>query len=134
MQKTFILDGSNIIRSWLHIKRNINFKEESKYSSILIKALYPFSEKYNYNIEVYFDGPKRLLQGTKEIQVIFSHTKTSDDLIVNSVYDIVENYNRQVCVATMDKELINRCKAYGAEIINIWKFFNQIKQTIFQYT
>ena len=134
MKKTFIIDGSNVIRTWLRENGNLNFQKENKCSAILLKALLSFSKKYNCNVEVYFDGPKRTLQKTQEIPVLFAHTKSADDMIVNSVYDIVENYKGQVCVATEDKNLIKRCTLYGAEILAVWNLFTQIKTNILQYT
>ena len=134
MKKTFIIDGSNAIRTWLHRKGKMNFQEENKCSSIFLKALPAFCQQHNCQVEVYFDGPKRVLDGAKDITVLFAHKKCADDLIVNSVYDIIENYKGQVCVATQDKNLIGRCRAYGAEVMHVWHLFTQIKQNILQYS
>lgn len=134
MKKTFIIDGSNVIRTLLHMHGNLDFKKENKFSKIFLNLLDKFNDQKNYYLEVYFDGPKRDIRSQRDlINILFSNHKQADDLIVNSVYDIVQNYQGDVCVVTEDQNLIKRCHKYGAKTLQAWSFFNSLKRTIPQY-
>ena len=134
MKKTFIIDGSNVIRTWLRVQNKLDFKKEDKCCAILLKSLLAFRKQRDCQIEVYFDGHKRPLQGSGELFVGFSRQKKADDLIVNSVYDIVHNYKGDVCVITQDNDLIRRCCQYGAEVMKVWDLFTCLKKMIVQYS
>lgn len=128
MTHTLIIDGSNVVRTWLHLNGNINFAEENKFCEKFLHILQHLKESAACRIEVYFDGPKRTLARPEEIDVIFSGAKKADDLIVNSVYELTQNYGAKVCVITQDKELMERCQNYGSFIKKAWHFLHQIKQ------
>jgi len=135
MKKTFIIDGSNVVRTLLHMNKKMNFTKEKKFSKIFLDLLGKFNNQENYNLEVYFDGPKRDINPEQDlINILFSNNKSADDMIVNSVYDIIKNYNGDVCVITEDQNLIKRCREYGAQTWRAWSFFNSVKKAALQYT
>lgn len=121
--KTKILDGSNIIRKfYMGNRTRFDFALEQQLASLLVQAM-SFLREEDCRVEIYFDGGKRdVWHGDELVEVLFSENKKADDLIVNTVADLVENYNQPVEVITQDRELRQRCTAYGAETMSTNRF------------
>lgn len=124
--KTIILDGNNIIRTYYMGPGNVfDFEREIELSNRLIQIA-SSSRQADSRVEVYFDGPKRGIYSQDDlVEVLFSGAKKADDLIVNTVAELVENYRQEVIVVTQDHQLQERCKAYGAEIKTTFGFLSE---------
>lgn len=131
--KTIILDGSNIIRRrYLSCGQNPDFSQEAPMESQLVQMMSQFRED-GTRVEIYFDGPKRSTWHKDDcVEVFFSGHKKADDLIVNTVAELAENYGQEVAIITQDYQLQQRCKAYGADVITTHNFW-QYCQNYYEY-
>lgn len=126
--KTLIIDGSNVVRIYLRLPVcKENFDKESHMSEIMLQMLHLSNLYKEYHVEAYFDGGKRIIKHPNEIDVIFSKGKKADDLIVNSVYEVCQNYRREALVITQDRNLIERCRQYGSRILRTVHFLEQMR-------
>ena len=114
--QTVIIDGSNVIRGMYTVQEHPDFALEARLSDKLLAYLEKLNIDESKTIEIYFDGLKRYVYKPKNVQVFFSKRKKADDLIVNSVNEHIDSYNNDVLLITQDRELINRCRNYGAEV------------------
>ena len=120
--QTIIIDGSNVVRGMYSIQNRPDFELEAQLTDKLLSYLEKFNIAQDRNIEIYFDGLKRYLYRPDNVQVFFSKRKKADDLIVNSVNEHIDNYNDEVLLITQDKDLINKCRNYGAEVQYTYSF------------
>ena len=124
--KILLVDGSNVVRSAAnHTVRS--FEEERKDSEMLISLLNRADSLSAFKIEVYFDGPKRRLEKEGNMDIFFSKYKKADENIVNAAASYKRDYKADtVFVVTSDRELGERCRAYGAIVVksetllNVW--------------
>ena len=116
-----LVDGSNVIRLAYRLKGKPNFQLEAVLSDILVEYLRNLSEYYCC-IECYFDGPKRPVKHLQGVNIFFSKKHKADKLILNSVYDYIYNYSREVQVVTADNEIIKNSGIYGAAIQYTYNF------------
>ncbi len=131
--KTIIIDGSNVVRKLFRFTGKDDFATENKWSQRLIRAVSYFNRHNAYRIELYFDGPKRALPHSNNVELHFSKYKKADDLIVNSVYETMQYSQTQPTVITQDRELIEKCKSYGALIQSVYAFLSNLDHTIMEY-
>ena len=116
-----LVDGSNVIRSAYGLKGKPNFQLEEVWSDMLVEYLYNLSKYYSC-IECYFDGFKRPAKHLQGVNIFFSKKHKADKLILNSVYDYIYNYSREVQVVTADNEIIKNSGIYGAAIQYTYQF------------
>ena len=128
--QTIIIDGSNVVRGMYSIQNRPDFGLEAELTDKLLFYLEKFNIDQDRNIEIYFDGLKRYIYRPYNVQVFFSKHKKADDLIINSVNEHIDNYKDKVLLITQDKELINKCRNYGAEIQYTYSF---LKNNLFLY-
>lgn len=131
--KTIIIDGTNVVRRWFELHGNRDFVLEQKLSEHFLKIVSWLNRKNEYRVEVYFDGPKRVLQCGSNITILFSKDKKADDLIVNSVYETVCAYKEKALVITQDNALMERCRQYGSYIKTASLFLREMQSALPQY-
>lgn len=131
--KRIIVDGSNVVRQWFHLNGCPDYKQEERLSEKLLYVLDRLNQEKKYLIEVYFDGPKRALEHSSRVEVVFSKRKKADDLIVNSVYEAVQSYQGEALVITQDRSLMERCRRYGSYIKQTWLFLKEMDRGFIEY-
>ena len=132
--KKIIVDGSNVVRQWFHLTGSRpDFQQEARLSERLLGVLARLNHGRDFLVEVYFDGPKRILAHSAGMEVMFSKNKKADDLIVNSVYETVQTYQGEALVITQARGLIERCRQYGSYIKHTWSFLKEMDKGFIEY-
>lgn len=132
--KTFLIDGSNVVRTWNNTNGWINYQQEDRENSRFIRFLEHLNRFGHYRVEVYFDGPTRnIVSHNGLVEVIFSHRKKADELIVNAAYETVNTYQQKAVVITQDNNLIERCTALGAYVKQTRQFLQEIQSQYVVY-
>lgn len=119
---SLIIDGSNVIRSAYGLQGKPNFDLEARLANQLVQYLSGLNTDTSRTIECYFDGFKRTISRPRGLSVFFSAKHKADKLIVNSVYEHIQNYAHDVCVVTADNDIIQKSRACGANVQYTYDF------------
>lgn len=132
--KTFLMDGSNIVRSMYSTQNGLDFAKEQELADSLVRAVARLIQKDPWRVEIYFDGPKReIYRPDERVEVFFSKYKKADDLIVNSAGELQEMCDQEVLVITQDRQLGIRCRSYGAQIMSARDFLSRCHNCIEEF-
>ena len=119
---SLIIDGSNVVRSAYGLQGKPNFDLESRLSDQLVDYVSGFNTDSSRTIECYFDGFRRTISRPHGMSVFFSARHKADKLIINSIYEHIQQYGHDVCVVTADNEIIRMARVFGAKVQYTYSF------------
>lgn len=124
--KTYYIDGNNLIgkvKSLWELQQKDKQASREKLSFILDR----YFLKRNHNAVVFFDGHPNLAINTSKLKVIYSESKTADEIIKNH---IERNKNpRNLIVISSDRLLMEFSRVCNCEVVPSNVFAAEILRT-----
>ncbi|MBS1913369.1 MAG: NYN domain-containing protein [Bacteroidetes bacterium] len=122
MQKTYLIDGYNVIHASPVFRRLFNNTGHEAARAALVNAVATFAERNNSRCTIIFDGAAEAGQVTPNVNVVASNGRSADDLI----RDAARREGRRLAVVSSDMEIVATARANMAEIVHAKAFVAQL--------
>jgi predicted RNA-binding protein with PIN domain len=114
MQKTYIIDGYNVLHASPALKRLLNTAGADRARGELLNAVAGFAERKNALCIVVFDGVVGVEEVTPKVRVVSSRSRTADEVIREQA----RLDGKRLAVVSSDLEIIQTARANMAEVIH----------------
>lgn len=114
MQKTYIVDGYNVIHASPALKRTLRGAGAERARTELLNAVAGFAERKNALCIVVFDGVVAEEQVTPKVRAVSSRARSADEVIREQA----RVDGKRLVVVSSDLEIIQTARANMAEIVH----------------
>ena len=115
----WLIDGSNVLGAMRLDRASTDAKRE------LTRLAAAFARAKRTRVTCYFDGvePQAFARHLGNTTIVFSGSRTADDLIANRADDIASNFT----VVTSDRGLASRVARRRVNIVSALQFVNELR-------
>jgi predicted RNA-binding protein with PIN domain len=113
MQKTYIIDGYNVIHAAPELKRVLNQSGIEQARGALLNAVAGFAEKKNCSCIVVFDGVVDAEHVTPRVRAVSSRDRSADDVI----RDESRRNGKNLAVVSNDLAIIHTARVNMATVV-----------------
>lgn len=122
MEKTYIIDGYNVIHASPQLKRTLNATGAERARTELLNAIAGFAERNNAQCIVVFDGVVETGVITPRVRVVSSRERSADEII----RDRARTDGKRLSVVSSDLEIVQTARVNMANLIHSKAFAAQL--------
>lgn len=127
MEKTYLIDGYNVIHAAPQLKRTLRDSGIEQARANLLNAVAAFAERHKGRCIVVFDGVAESGVVSPRVEAVFSRDRSADDVIrEHAMRERAMRDGSRLVVVSSDLEILATARANMAEIVQSKSFAAQL--------